>query len=168
MKKCSKLIYFSAMGIVSIWANNISAKPAVEINQLSFVQPPQTKAWNDYPRTRGDWRLSLNEDGSTARYLDQNENSLFQVDCRVSIPSITIWRAGHTQGSQLIKIRTETLEEVFRTRSSSGISIELEPTHPLLDAMSITIGRFSVEVEGMETLYLPAWAEFSRVVEDCR
>ena len=103
------------MGIVSIWANNISAKPAVEITQLSLVQPPQTKAWNDYPRTRGDWRLSLNEDGSTARYLDQNRKLAFPG----RLPGLNTFdnnlRAGQTQGSQLIKIRTETLEEVFRT-----------------------------------------------------
>ena len=39
---------------------------------------------------------------------------------------------------------------------------------PLLDAMAITRGRFAVEVEGEPGLYVPAWAEVTRVIEDCR
>lgn len=38
----------------------------------------------------------------------------------------------------------------------------------LLDAMAFSRGRFSVEVNGLPTLYLPAWAEVGRVIEDCR
>lgn len=38
----------------------------------------------------------------------------------------------------------------------------------LLDAMAFSRGRFSVEVNGLPTLYLPAWAEVGRVLEDCR
>jgi hypothetical protein len=39
---------------------------------------------------------------------------------------------------------------------------------PLLDAIALSKGRFAVEVEGETTLYLPTWAEVSRLVEDCR
>lgn len=39
---------------------------------------------------------------------------------------------------------------------------------PLLDAMAFSRGRFAVEVNGLPTLYLPAWAEIGRVIEDCR
>jgi len=38
----------------------------------------------------------------------------------------------------------------------------------LLDAMALSKGRFAVELEGEAALYLPAWAEVSRVIEDCR
>ena len=44
----------------------------------------------------------------------------------------------------------------------------LAPDDPLLDAMAITKGRFAVAAPGEPTLYLPAWAEVSRVIEDCR
>ncbi len=50
----------------------------------------------------------------------------------------------------------------------SGYSVSLNPRDPLLDAMAITRGRFAVEVEGETPLYLPAWAEVTRVIEDCR
>lgn len=39
---------------------------------------------------------------------------------------------------------------------------------PLLDAMAFSRGRFAIEVNGLPTLYLPAWAEIGRVIEDCR
>lgn len=38
----------------------------------------------------------------------------------------------------------------------------------LLDSMAFSRGRFAVEVNGLPTLYLPAWAEVGRVIEDCR
>ena len=38
----------------------------------------------------------------------------------------------------------------------------------LLDAMAFSRGRFAVEVAGAPTLYVPAWPEVSRVIEDCR
>lgn len=44
----------------------------------------------------------------------------------------------------------------------------LRTTDPLLDAMAFSRGRFAVEVNGLPTLYLPAWAEIGRVIEDCR
>lgn len=39
---------------------------------------------------------------------------------------------------------------------------------PLLDSMAFSRGRFVIEVNGLPTLYLPAWAEVGRVIEDCR
>ncbi|MDX1704632.1 MAG: hypothetical protein R3235_10110, partial [Altererythrobacter ishigakiensis] len=48
------------------------------------------------------------------------------------------------------------------------VAANLPANDPLLDAMAITKGRFAIEVEGMEPLYIPAWAEVTRVIEDCR
>ncbi|MEL6878174.1 MAG: hypothetical protein AAGL68_08770 [Pseudomonadota bacterium] len=48
------------------------------------------------------------------------------------------------------------------------VAAELDANDPLLDAMAITKGRIAVETAGMPTLYLPAWAEVTRVIEDCR
>jgi hypothetical protein len=71
-----------------------------------------------------------------------------------------------------MEITTETTK---RTLTSEPIgpninmnAVELDPRDPLLDAMAITKGRIAVGVEGERTLYLPAWVEISRVIEDCR
>jgi hypothetical protein len=34
--------------------------------------------------------------------------------------------------------------------------------------MALSKGRFAVEVDGEAPLYLPSYAEVSRVIEDCR
>jgi len=44
----------------------------------------------------------------------------------------------------------------------------LSARDPLLDAIAFSRGRFALEAAGLETLYLPAWPELSRVIEDCR
>ncbi len=38
----------------------------------------------------------------------------------------------------------------------------------MLDQIAYSRGRFMVDVAGLELLYLPAWGEVSRVIEDCR
>jgi hypothetical protein len=46
--------------------------------------------------------------------------------------------------------------------------VSLSPRDALLDAMAFSRGRFIVEQPGQPSLVVPAWAEFGRVVEDCR
>ena len=54
-------------------------------------------------------------------------------------------------------------------RSPAGwLVVVLSARDPLLDAIAFSRGRFALEAAGLETLYLPAWPELSRVIEDCR
>lgn len=48
------------------------------------------------------------------------------------------------------------------------LTLPLRASDSLLDAMALSRGRFMLEAAGQVPLYLPAWAEISRVVEDCR
>mgnify|MGYP006891167444 CR=1 FL=1 len=68
-------------------------------------------------------------------------------------------------------IRTESMERDLPTNTGDRTELRtwsyLNATDPLLDAMALTKGRFAVEV-GAAKLYLPSWAEVSRVIEDCR
>lgn len=50
----------------------------------------------------------------------------------------------------------------------SWLVVSLPAGDPLLDAIAFSRGRFALEAAGLPTLYLPAWPELSRVVEDCR
>lgn len=38
----------------------------------------------------------------------------------------------------------------------------------MMDRIAYSRGRFAVETTDLESLAIPAWPEFSRVVEDCR
>ena len=76
------------------------------------------------------------------------------------------------QGEVAMRISTETTSRPMMAMAASGsparVFTTLDPRDPLLDAMAITRGRFAVEVEGEPGLYVPAWAEVTRVIEDCR
>lgn len=75
-------------------------------------------------------------------------------------------------GDRVIRIKTETAERTLTATPMSAqpniIAANLSASDPFLDAMAITKGRIAVETNGMNTLYLPAWPELSRVIEDCR
>ena len=68
--------------------------------------------------------------------------------------------------------RTETTDRTLAAtpaaRELQSLTATLAANDPLLDAMAVTRGRFAVETPGLSTLYLPPWAEVSRVIEDCR
>jgi hypothetical protein len=74
--------------------------------------------------------------------------------------------------SATMRILTETATRLLNTQAAGTESANLAATLPardsLLDAMALSRGRFAVEASGLPTLYLPSWAEVSRVVEDCR
>lgn len=71
-----------------------------------------------------------------------------------------------------MRILTETttrLLDAQQTGPHSGdFVVVLSPRDSLLDAIALSRGRFAVEMAGLPTLYLPSWAEVSRVIEDCR
>ncbi len=48
------------------------------------------------------------------------------------------------------------------------MAVAIPARDPILDAMALTKGRFAIEAQGTQTLYIPAWAEVTRVIEDCR
>jgi hypothetical protein len=71
-----------------------------------------------------------------------------------------------------MRIRTETAQRLITAQASADgrpmLIANLPSNDRLLDAMALSRGRFAVETGGMETLYLPAWPEITRVIEDCR
>lgn len=72
-------------------------------------------------------------------------------------------------GANAITIRTETLDRALRADTSdSSVTAVLSASDPLLEAMAFSKGRFAVLVAGGPQLFLPAWPEVTRVIEECR
>jgi hypothetical protein len=46
--------------------------------------------------------------------------------------------------------------------------VSISPGDIMMDRIAYSRGRFAVETSGLESLAIPVWPEFSRVVEDCR
>jgi len=74
--------------------------------------------------------------------------------------------------SATLSIRTSSVVRAVAAVAGSGTPTywvaEFDVRDPLLDAMAFSRGRFVIETAGAPRLVIPAWAEVSRVIEDCR
>ena len=109
---------------------------------------------------------------SLALFGERPDSPVFILRCANGVVGLAREASNSTLASRVMVVRTETRTRNLIADAVSAprrlIAAELSPRDPLLDAMAITKGRFAVEVEGERTLYLPAWAEVTRVIEDCR
>ena len=62
----------------------------------------------------------------------------------------------------------ELLTATQRLPEVGVVAADIAPDDPLLDALALSRGRFAIALSGQNPLYLPAWAEVTRVIEDCR
>ncbi|MBO9510865.1 hypothetical protein [Erythrobacter sp. A6_0] len=133
---------------------------------------PTYDNWMDAPQTRGDWSYrTLGADTLAYFGSASNPQTAFAITCRRAERTIEFGRPGRTANQ--ITIRTETASRSLNAGSGEIASppstvANVAARDPLLDAMALTKGRFAVETPGYPTLYLPAWAEVTRVIEDCR
>lgn len=122
--------------------------------------PPQAPDWRDLPLSAGDWTYAAAADGSRALF----GGGLFTLRCDATRRQIELVRIA--AGAGAMKVTTS-----YGTRSlplaAEGVA-RLAAADPLLDQMAFSRGRFTIEVEGLERLVIPAWPEPARVVEDCR
>jgi len=137
----------------------VSSGPVYE----NYLDAPQTPGDWDYAREPGETLAQFGTGISEARFI------LRCADGQVGLAYVT----GRAQtAARAMTIRTETLTRTIAARPVAGqgelLAAFLAPSDSLLDAMAITKGRFAVLVEGQRSLYLPAWVEVSRVIEDCR
>ena len=128
--------------------------------------------WRDAAVTPGTWSYEPGTAGSTARFGPDAAASLASLRCDRAAGRIALTRAGAAPGPLLLTIVTGTLTRAFTATPETGptpqIGFVLTPRDPVLEAMAFSRGRFAIEVAGLPTLYLPAWPELGRVIEDCR
>lgn len=134
------------------------------------VVQPRPDNWMDARQTPGNWSYGAASGGTMAQYSSGN-SPVFALMCNATSRQISLTRLGSAASTGQMNIRTETSERalpVQRGATANALSATLQPRDPLLDAMALTKGRFAVETAGSAPLYLPAWAEVTRVIEDCR
>lgn len=128
--------------------------------------------WMDAPKSSGDWHYSSDSLGSTALFGDSKNDPRFYLRCDRARHRITFMRAADAPGPLQMRIRTETADRILNAEPTEDdlpfVSSSVSAADPILDAMALSKGRFAVETPGAITLYLPAWAEVTRVIEDCR
>ena len=94
------------------------------------------------------------------------------LSCNRDAAAVTLIRPGAAEGEVPMTILTSTGNRTLSAQGVAGpppvIALTLPARDSLLDAMAFSKGRFAVETAGLPTLYVPSWAEVSRVIEDCR
>ena len=126
----------------------------------------------DAPQTPGDWRYRAASGGGTALFGERDGDTRFTMRCDGNARAVILSRAGLAQGTPRMVVRTEsqtrTLAASMGNSMQSVIEARLPASDRLLDAMALSKGRFAIETSGSPTLYLPSWAEVTRIIEDCR
>jgi hypothetical protein len=129
-------------------------------------------SWMDAALTPGAWAYQVNASGPIAVFVGAGGRGEFVMSCETASGRFGLWRAGTSAAPRVMTIRTETATRAFSVVQAEDTNPYLvagiTPADPLLDAMALSKGRFAVEVEGEAPLFLPSYAEVSRVIEDCR
>jgi hypothetical protein len=152
----------------------VQPAPTPAPSPAPVIAEPAFDNWIDAPQTPGDWGYVKQSTGARADfYGPQTTGTLFAIQCNMPEREILLVRFGETRANAIMQIRTETasrwLETYPSVQGGAAFAVaKLVANDPLLDAMALTRGRFAVETAGLATLYVPAWAEVTRVIEDCR
>ncbi len=141
---------------------------------VATLAAPQYDNWLDAPQTPGDWRYETDANETLALFGSTSRgNDVFVMRCDKRSGRVGIARTG-TVGdtAATMRIRTETADRTVQVTPLTGsrplLTTDFAATDPLLDAMALSRGRFAIETAGKPALYLPAWPEVTRVIEDCR
>ena len=138
-----------------------------------IAAPPPPANWRDVPITQGEWTYSSDAHGTLASFAPVGATALLGLRCDRAGGRINLARAGQATGPVPLTVTTTSLARTYSAAPSLDaaqplVSMPLSPRDPILDAIAFSRGRFMVEVAGLPTLYVPAWPEVARVIEDCR
>ncbi|MEO0463810.1 MAG: hypothetical protein AAF127_11815 [Pseudomonadota bacterium] len=152
-------------------AASISAPPPPP--PAPVVTEPTFENYLDAPQTPGTWEFEDEPGEKLALFGVNPRQPIFLMRCGEGRIALVRTTSDPQAVRRTMTVTTETTERRLQTAPVPGRQVPLlasmlDPNDPLLDAMAITKGRFKIAVDGERTLYLPAWAEVTRVIEDCR
>ena len=134
--------------------------------------PPPPADWRDVALTVGTWTYRADPAAPLTEFGSMPGQSLFSLRCERAAGMIRLRRAGASPGPVPLTITTTSASRSFTVAPEQAeppaLSLAIPTRDPILDAMAFSRGRFMIEAPGLPTLYLPAWPEVARVVEDCR
>ena len=126
-------------------------------------KPAPPTDWRDRPYSPGAWHYA----DHVAAYGPEGSQPLLTMRCDLARRLVVLSVAG---SSTLLTIRTSYAQRDWPARANPDGQSEASfaPADPQLDQIAFSRGRFSVSGPGLPELDIPAWAEPSRVIEDCR
>ena len=136
--------------------------------------PAPSANWEDWKATPGDWAYRRDERGSVALFGVPGTNAVFLARCDTARARIYLSRGGNFAAGETgqMTIKASSATKSYPAMNSDAtppyVAAELLPSDPHLDAMAYSRGKFVVSMKGAVDIVVPTWAEFARVVEDCR
>jgi hypothetical protein len=117
----------------------------------------------------GDWTYAIDARGSRALFGQAGSDALLLIRCDRAAHLVYLSVPGSAGGTLTLRA-TSTVKLVAARPTGSTppyVAADLSPADPILDALAFSRGRFTVALDDRATT-VPAWPEFTRVVEDCR
>ena len=147
----------------------VQTRPTPTPSPTPAPPAPTFSNWMDAPQTPGDWTYRSASGGGTAQFGAAASEPRFTMRCDIQSRSVILTRLGAPGSATQMIVRAESQSRTLPAASDGGsVTARLAASDRLLDAMALSKGRFAIEVAGASPLYLPSWAEVTRVIEDCR
>lgn len=128
--------------------------------------------WIDWPIAPGTWVYRKDDRGSLALFGQSDKDAIFMIRCDRSRRQLYLSRSGSVGDGATMILRASAGQQSYPAANSGGkphyAAVSVSPDDIMMDRISYSRGRFAVETSGLTSLAIPAWPEFSRVVEDCR
>jgi hypothetical protein len=140
-------------------ASSLSAQTAPAVPDLATATP-----------IAGNWSYSATGGGSEATFANAGGFPQVIVHCSRATRRVSIAKPA-TSAADSIDVWTSSQTRKLPASFNPGtgrLTVELDATDALLDALSNSRGRLGFTVSQQPPLVVPAWAEVARVVEDCR
>ena len=181
-KTLSALVAITNIAACSTAQSEPAPTPVVPVIQAPAPAPtpPPVAApiipkgeWIDWPLSQGTWVYRQDDRGSIALFGAPNSDALLTIRCDHNQRQIFISRVGTSQpATGTMTLRASSGLETYMARPTGGetpyTAIAVMTNDIMLDRIAFSRGRFAVETSGLDSVAIPIWPEFTRVVEDCR
>jgi hypothetical protein len=132
---------------------------------------PDTSALPDRQTVPGTWVYRQDARGSIALFGRADADAIFILRCDRAGKRVFASVPGGTAGSLRLS-GTSGGARSFTAQPTGGqpayVAAVIPARDPVLDAMGFSRGRFRIGFAASPDMLIPAWPEFTRVVEDCR
>ncbi len=117
----------------------------------------------------GIWTYAIDARGSRALFGEAGRDALMLIRCDRAARRIYVSVPGSSGGMLVLRATNMMKSVAVRPTGSTPpyVAADIAPADPILDALAFSRGRFTVALDSRATT-VPAWPEFTRVVEDCR
>lgn len=135
--------------------------------------PAPSSDWTDRPITPGSWTYGPEAGGSAALFGLSASQPLLVLRCDLATHRIQLARAGQrANATEPMTVRTSFGAVQWPVQDAAAPVPQIVATRAAndaaLDQIAFSRGRFAVDIAGLPMVIAPAWAEVTRVIEDCR